>query len=135
MTALAARILAPALLESDDLGTAPLVKHFGRDGGAGDGRRTEHDAVAADDEHFAEFDDLTGFALDLVDLEHIFRGNAVLLATCLEDREHLFFLVFGFQYSARCRTGFFQSMLLLKLLILASADKPNGSPVPAPALL
>jgi hypothetical protein len=32
--------------------------------------------------------------------------------------------VFGFQYSARCRTGFFQSMLLLKLLILAQVDKP-----------
>jgi hypothetical protein len=33
--------------------------------------------------------------------------------------------VFGFQYSARCRTGFFQSMLLLKLLILAPANKPS----------
>ncbi len=52
-------------------------------------------AVAADDQNLAEFDDFTGFALDLVDLEHILGGNPVLLATGFEDREHLFFLVFG----------------------------------------
>ena len=48
-----------------------------------------------------------------VTLAHIFGGNPVLLATCLEDREHPFVLVFGFRYSACSRTGFFQSILLL----------------------
>ena len=42
----------------------------------------------------AELDDLSRFALDLVDLELVFGGNPVLLAARFEDREHLFVLVF-----------------------------------------
>ncbi len=49
-------------------------------------------AIAADDQDLAELDDLTGFALDLVDPEHILGGHPVLLAACFEDREHLVFL-------------------------------------------
>ena len=50
----------------------------------------KHHAVAAYDQNFAKLDDLTELALDLVDLEHIFGGNPVLLAACFEDREHLY---------------------------------------------
>src|ERR1700733_9064639 len=114
MADLTARILTPALLERDDLAAAPLFQHLGRNCCACNNRCTKLHAVAADDEHLAELDDFTGFALDLVDLEHILGGNPVLLATGFEDREHLF----SSCSDSRCsdfavRTGFFQSILLI----------------------
>src|SRR5208283_2333759 len=90
MADLTARILTPAFLERDDLAAAALFQHLGSDCCTGNNRHTEFYAIAADDEHLAEFDDFTGFALDLVDLEHVLGGNPVLLATGFEDREHLF---------------------------------------------
>src|SRR5262249_49000057 len=48
----------------------------------------ERDVVAAQYQHLAELDDLAGIALDLVDLEHILGGNAVLLAAGSDDCEH-----------------------------------------------
>src|SRR5262249_6939177 len=82
MTALAPRVLPPALFEGDDLATARLVEHYGSDRGARDSRRTERHILAADGQHLAELDDLTRFTLDPVDLEHVFGGNPVLLAAC-----------------------------------------------------
>src|SRR5580700_982343 len=114
MADLTARILTPALLERDDLAAAPLFQHLGRNCCACNNRCTKLHAVAADDQNLAELDDFTGFALDLVDLEHVLGGNPVLLATGFKDREHLFFLVFGFRYSDFwARIGFFQSILLI----------------------
>src|SRR6202012_2173517 len=84
MADLAARILAPALLERDDLRPARLLEHLGGDHRAGHSRHTDRHSVAADEQDLAELDNFTGFALDLVDLEHVFGGYPVLLAARLE---------------------------------------------------
>src|SRR2546421_6647420 len=54
VAALAARILSPAFLESNDLGPAALFDHFTGDRRTGDRRRAELDVLAADYQHFAE---------------------------------------------------------------------------------
>src|SRR5262245_58123755 len=101
MAALAARILAPALLEGDDLEPAALFDHLGGDRGAGDGRGAERDVVAAHHQDVAELDDLARIALHLVDLDHILGGHAVLLAAGADDCEHRSVLVFV----SRCSDG------------------------------
>src|SRR4029079_14592063 len=74
--------------EGDDLGAAALLQNLGGHGGAGNGRLAERDRVAADHQNLAELDDLAGIALDLLDLDHILGGNAVLLAAGTDDCEH-----------------------------------------------
>src|SRR6185436_16076764 len=48
------RVLAPALLEGDDLRTAAVLDDLGRDAGARDGRRADFRLVAAQHDDFAD---------------------------------------------------------------------------------
>ena len=109
MAALAPRVFAAALLEGDDFRPAALLDHLGRNRGACDRGGAECDAVAAHNQDLAEFNNFAGLALDLVDLEHVLSGNAVLLTARFEDREHLFLRVRS-RRSDIFRTGFLQSM-------------------------
>ena len=88
MPALAARILAAALLEGDDLVAALMRDDFAGDGGARNGRRADRRRVAADHEHFAERHHFARILLDAVDPDHVFGGDAVLLAARAHDCEH-----------------------------------------------
>ncbi len=91
LTALAARILAPALLEGDDGGVAILRDHLGRHHGTRDARRAHLDVVAAQQQHFAELDDIAGLARDLVDLQPVVgRDAAVLLTAGLDEAANIF---------------------------------------------
>jgi hypothetical protein len=110
MAAFAPRVLAPALLERDDFGTAALFENLGRHHGTGDARLTEGHVVAAHDQDFAELDDFAWLAGDLIDLEHVIGGRPILLAAGFEDCEHLFPRVLSRRSDLIVRTGFFQSM-------------------------
>src|SRR5215472_9217014 len=88
VAAFPARILPAALLEGDDLRPASLLEDFGGDRGAGNGWLAQADAVAAHHQDLAELYDLAGRALDLVDLDHVLGGDAVLLAAGSDDCEH-----------------------------------------------
>ena len=77
-----------------------------------DGRAAQRHAVAADHQHFAELDDLAGLAGDLLDLELVVGGNAILLAAGFDDCEH-FSLVFVSGARAKpgpasCSVGLFE---------------------------
>ena len=98
MAAAALGVLAAALLEGDDLAGAALLDHLGGHQRAIDeGRADRRVGAFADHQHFAEFHHLARVAGDLLDFQNIFGGNAVLLATGLDDCEHL--------YSFRVRSG------------------------------
>src|SRR5262247_3409897 len=92
MTALAARVLAPALLEGDELGAAGLLDHLGRHLGAGDQRAAELGSAraAADHQNFGEFELAVLAPVELLDGEDVVLGDAVLLAACLDDSVHGF---------------------------------------------
>src|SRR5262245_49706033 len=85
---LAPRVLAPPLFESDNFGGASLFDDFGGYLGAGNGGGAELGRVAAEHQHLAEFDGGASLAGHLFDLEHIVRGDAVLLAAGLNDSVH-----------------------------------------------
>src|SRR4029453_2252535 len=86
---LAARILAPTLLERDDLVTARMLKHLAGNGGACNSWRAELRRVPADHQHFAELDDLAGLAVDPVDPDYVLGGDPILFAARPDDCEHL----------------------------------------------
>ena len=89
MAALAARILAAALLEGDDLGAARLLDQLASDRRAGDGWCADFGRRAVDEhQDLLESDDLTGIALELLDRNRIPGSDAVLLAAGLDDCEH-----------------------------------------------
>src|SRR5258705_13910178 len=69
IAALAARILAAALLERDDLGAALVLQHFGRDRSARDRGRAQHRLFAAEQKKFAKLHDRTDPPRDLSYLE------------------------------------------------------------------
>src|SRR5690606_20932024 len=93
MTAVALRVLTATLLERDDLAGTALFDDFGGDEGTGDGRGANG---RADHQDFCEFYDVTGFASNFFDLDEVVCGNAILLATGLDDCEHLLsFRLFG----------------------------------------
>src|SRR5262249_19070522 len=117
----APRILAPPLLERDDLPVARLRQHLRRDRCAGNRRVTKRQAVAADDQDLAELDDLAGFALDLVDLQHVIGDNAILLAPRSDDREHRFHPRVRYPALGMSRTGF----LAVGLWVLSAAWRPR----------
>src|SRR5882757_6996285 len=96
-TALAARILAPALLEGDDLVAAGVLKHLAGNASARHGRGADLRGVATEQQDFAEFDNLARFGLDAVDPDDIFSRDAVLLAAGFNDCEHRFFLSVRFR--------------------------------------
>jgi hypothetical protein len=98
VAALAARILAAALLEGDDLGATALFHDFDGNRCAVDKRGADRHLLAfAAGQHFAELHDLADFAGDPVDLQNVLGGNAVLLASGLDDCEHFF--------AFRCSSG------------------------------
>jgi hypothetical protein len=89
MALLAAIVLAPLLLEDDDLVAALVLDHLGRDQRAGDGRAARLGAaVAAEQDHLRKLDNVAGLACDLLDLDDIVRRHAILLAARANDREH-----------------------------------------------
>src|SRR5256885_13437457 len=88
MPALPTRVLAAPLLEGDHLGTAALLDHRCSNGSPDDRRGAKRDGVAAHHQHLVELDDLAGLAVDLLDLELVVGGDAVLLPAGLDDCEH-----------------------------------------------
>src|SRR5690606_13314742 len=93
-TALAARILAAALLESDHLVAAGVLEHLARDHGAVNGRHADGGRIATEQQDLTKLNHLSRFGLYAVDPDHIFGHNAVLLTAGFDDCEHRFFLVF-----------------------------------------
>src|SRR3954454_22588119 len=81
-------VLAPPLLEDDDLLALALLKHGRRDLGAGDGGRAHDRALAADHQHLAELDRAAGLAIEPLDDEDLVLGDAVLLAAGLDHCVH-----------------------------------------------
>ena len=68
---------------------AALLDDFGGDGGAGHERRADRRLVAvADGQHLREFDDVAGVAGELLDLQEVIGGDAILLAARFDDCEH-----------------------------------------------
>src|SRR5262245_63523648 len=88
MATLSARVLAAALLEGDHLGPAALLDHLGGHRGALDRRGPDRGRIAAHHQHLAELDDLARLAFDLLDLQEVLGGDAVLLPAGLDDCEH-----------------------------------------------
>ena len=87
IAALAARVLAAALLERNDLVAALMRDDFGRNSRTGH-RVAEDGGVAADHQDIAELDDRARRAVEAGDLEGLFGGDAVLLAAGFDDCEH-----------------------------------------------
>jgi hypothetical protein len=93
MTAGALRILTATLLERDNLACTALFNDFSRYESASYGRSTDR---RANQQNFCEFYDVASFASNFFDLDQVICGNAVLLATGLNDCEHLLsFRLFG----------------------------------------
>src|SRR5436853_3162623 len=85
MTALAVRILAALLLESDDF-RRPILRHdFGRHGGAREQRRADFGPRQQD---LREGDRCPRLAGETVDLQHVAGRDPILLAAGADDREH-----------------------------------------------
>src|SRR6185437_12407641 len=89
MPLLAAVVLAPLLLEHDDLVAARLLHHLGGNQRAGNGRAARLRAIAAKQQHLAERNDVAGLARDALDLDNVVRRHAILLAARADDREHV----------------------------------------------
>src|SRR4051812_18677027 len=81
MAVLAPVILSPLFLEHDDLVGAALLDQGSADRRAIQQWRAGRDAGAvADHQHLAELDRRAGFAVELLDGDHIILGDRVLLA-------------------------------------------------------
>src|SRR5262245_6619214 len=89
MPPLAAVVLAALLLKHDDLATASLLHHLGGNQRASNGRAARLRAVAAKQQHLADFDDIARLARDALDLDNVVRRHAILLAARANDREHV----------------------------------------------
>src|SRR5207244_11111565 len=111
---LAARVLAAALLERDDLGAALVLQHFGCDRSARDRGRAKHRLLAAEQENFAKLHDRTDIAGDLAYLEHIIRNDAVLPAAGFDDCEHRLIPSCSIPASDQVRAGFFVQSLWIR---------------------
>src|SRR3984957_7173924 len=80
IAALAAGILAAALLERDDFGSALVLQHFARNGRTSHRRGAEHRRLAANQQNFAKLHDRADVAGDLAYLEALIRRDTVLPA-------------------------------------------------------
>ncbi len=79
----------PAALDVvDDLLALDLVDHLGLHGRTGNQRRADGQAVAAHHQDVVELDLRTGHGIELFHAQNVARLHLVLLAACLEDREH-----------------------------------------------
>ena len=88
---LAAEMLAPPLLENEELGAARQRLDLAGDGGADNQRSAEGDAaVARNHQHFVELDLIAGIGREPLDLDDIVGGDAILLAARPNDSIHGF---------------------------------------------
>ena len=128
MTADALGILAAALLEGENLAGAALIDDFGDDHGAvHEGRADGGGFAFADHENFGEFDGSAGVALEAFDGENVVGGNAVLLATGLDDCEHRFFLSCSVRlYPLRPENPVWRTAVFLPVWIPVGAQKAPG---------
>src|SRR5258708_6553440 len=106
IAALAARILAATLLERDHLGSTLVLQHFGCNGSARHRGRAEHWRISAEQENFTKLHDRADIAVDLANLEHIIRNDAVLPAAGFDDCEHRFIPSCSIPASEQVRAGF-----------------------------
>src|SRR3954453_22022565 len=89
MAVLAPVVLPPLFLEHDDLVGAALLDQGGADRGTVEQRRAGRDAGAvADHQHLAELERGAGFAIELLDGDHIVLGDRVLLAAGADHCKH-----------------------------------------------
>src|ERR1700730_6564520 len=89
VTVLAPVIVPPLLLEDDDLVGPAMLDERGADRRAVEERRPGRDSGAVTDhQDFAEFDYGTGFAVELLDRDHIVLGDRVLLAAGADHCKH-----------------------------------------------
>src|SRR5207237_5968959 len=89
MAVLAPVILPPLFLENDDLVGAALLDQGGADRSAIKQRRAGRDLSAvADHQHLAELNRSAGFAVELLDGDHIVLGDRVLLAAGADHCKH-----------------------------------------------
>src|SRR4051794_29710099 len=128
IAALAARVLAAALLESDDLGTALVVEHLDRNGGACDRGQTQDRRVAADQENFIELHDRADFAFDLAYFQDIIRNDAVLPAAGFDDCEHRCFPSCSFPASRHIVGAGFLSVVMGLCESCAGGSYPFENP-------
>ena len=125
MADLAARILAAALLESDDRAVLALLDDFGGDQSAIDERRAERDILAlAMREHVADLDDIADIGFDFFDLQEIVGGDAILLAARFNDCEH--FLPFAVRSALMNRLRRFGRLFVsLRVQKTSGAEEPS----------
>ena len=86
--ALAVGVLAPLLLEGDDLRAAAVLDDLGFDAGAGNQRGAGFGAVAAQHQDLGERDLGAHLAFELGDREHVVLGNPILLSAAADDGKH-----------------------------------------------
>ena len=90
MAVAAAGILAPALLEYDDLAAAALIDHFCNYAGTFHGRSANGCVRAvANHEHFVKRDGAAGFGVEFLDPQEVVCGNRILFATGFDYSEHV----------------------------------------------
>ncbi len=83
-----AGVLAALGFENQHLLVAALYGNLGGYLGAGHQRGADLDGLAANHQHFAEFNGVAYQAFELLDLEKIAFGDLVLFATCLDNCVH-----------------------------------------------
>src|SRR5437588_7166277 len=89
MAQFAAVVLATTELEDDDLLVLRLVEDLGLDAGALHGGRADfHRLAAAEHQHFGEGHCVAGFAGELLHVERLTFGDAVLLTARFDHRVH-----------------------------------------------
>src|SRR6266851_7581672 len=86
---LAPIIVPPLLLEDDDLVGAALLDEGGADRGAGQERRAgRYGGAVADHQHLGELNRRARLAGELLDGDHVVRGDLVLLAAGADHCKH-----------------------------------------------
>src|SRR4051812_5375772 len=86
--ALPVGVLAPLLLEGDDLRPAAMLDNFRFHAGAGDERAAGFGLVAAQHEHVRKRDLRTHLALQLGERDHVVLRNPILFSAAADDRKH-----------------------------------------------
>src|SRR6476620_10367171 len=88
MTVAAAVVLAPALLENDDLLALGLLQHGAGDRSTGHHGRTHQRVLAADHQPLGKHDLGPDITVETLDLDHVVLGDTVLLAAGLDHCVH-----------------------------------------------
>jgi hypothetical protein len=116
----AAVMLAPALLENDDVGPAGLLFDFTDNGGTGEeGGADIHGSAIGNHENLGEIHLVAGRAVELFDEDFIIGSNTILFAASLDDCVHFIAFFIPRALWRRCKlikqralvpdiTGFFE---------------------------